>query len=221
MRPAAGGPTAAGPAAAGPAAAGPPPIRAAAFLKATRMSGPGLRDVLWVQGCSIGCPGCANQAYLPHEPRLVLPVERLLAHFATRREKIDGLSVSGGEPTEQALAVAALLRGVQALGLSTVVFSGRTYESLQSDPSCADLLAHTDLLIDGPFLLAQQDLSLAWRGSRNQRLLRLTDRFRPQDLEPPPANGEVVIGERGVVLHGIGALRLAGAAARGAGLTLR
>lgn len=187
-----------------------PPIRAAAFLKDTRMSGPGLRDVLWVQGCSIGCPGCANQAYLPREPRVVLTVERLLAHFATRRGKIDGLTVSGGEPTEQPEAVAALLRGVQALGLSTVVFSGRTYESLSRDPACAGLLAHADLLIDGPFLQSQQDLSLAWRGSRNQRLLRLTDRFRPEDLEPPQANGEIVIDERGTVLHGIGALRLTG-----------
>lgn len=172
------------------------------------MAGPGLRDAVWVQGCSIRCPGCANQAYLVHQERRLVPVERLLAHFAVRQGKIDGLSVLGGEPTEQPEAVAALLQGVQALGFSTVLFSGRTWESLRDDPVCAGLLACTDLLIDGPFLLAEQDLTLAWKGSRNQRLLRLTGRFRPEDLEPPVANGEVIIGSRGVLLHGIGARAL-------------
>jgi anaerobic ribonucleoside-triphosphate reductase activating protein len=152
-----------------------PRLNAAAFLKDTRMAGPGVRDALWVQGCSIRCPGCANQAYLAHDERRLLGVERLLAHLATRRDRIDGLSVLGGEPTEQPDAVAALLEGTQALGLSTVVFSGRTWESLDADPACVKLLRHTDLLIDGPFLLAEQDPTLAWRGSRNQRLLRLSN----------------------------------------------
>jgi anaerobic ribonucleoside-triphosphate reductase activating protein len=182
----------------------PPPLNLAALLKGTRLAGPGLRDAVWVQGCGIGCPGCANQAYLAHAPRRWMPVERLLAHFAARRGRIDGASVSGGEPSEQAEPVAALLRGVQALGMSTVVYSGRTYESLRRDPACAELLAHTDLLIDGPFLLAQRDLALAWRGSRNQRLLRLTGRFSAADLAPPEVSGEIVISGRSVLLNGIG-----------------
>lgn len=193
---------------------GPPPLNLAAFLKETRMVGPGLRDAVWVQGCSIRCPGCANQAYLAHRKKRLVPVECLLAHFAIRRGKIDGLSVLGGEPTEQPDAVAALLQGVQELGFSTVLFSGKTWESLRDDSACTALLAHTDLLIDGPFLLAEQDLTLAWRGSRNQRLLRLTERFQPEDLEPPPANGEVLIGPRGVLLHGIGTGALAAPAGR-------
>lgn len=183
---------------------GAPPLNLAAFLKGTEMVGPGLRDAFWVQGCSIGCPGCANQAYLAHKERRQVTVERLLIHFASRRGKIDGLSVLGGEPTEQADAVAALLQGVQAQGFSTVVFSGRTWEKLRDDPACAELLAYTDLLIDGPFLLAERDLTLAWRGSRNQRLLRLSDRFRPEDLEPPSANGEILISPDRALLHGIG-----------------
>jgi len=181
-----------------------PPLNLAALLKGTRMVGPGLRDAVWVQGCSIRCPGCANQAYLAHERRVLMPVERLLAHLEARRGRIEGLSVLGGEPTEQPEAVAALLRGAQALGLSTVLFTGRTLASLQRDPACAALLAHTDLLIDGPYLESQKDLTLHWRGSRNQRLLRLTDRFRPEDLLPSPANGEILLSPHGALLHGIG-----------------
>ncbi len=181
-----------------------PALNLAALLKGTRMVGPGLRDAVWVQGCSIHCPGCANQAYLAHERRVVMPVERLLGHLEARRGRIDGLSVLGGEPTEQPEAVAALLRGTRALGLSTVLFTGRTLESLRRDPDGAALLSYTDLLIDGPYLEAQKDLTLHWRGSRNQRLLRLTDRFKEEDLKAPPANGEILLSPRGALLHGIG-----------------
>jgi anaerobic ribonucleoside-triphosphate reductase activating protein len=181
-----------------------PDLNLAALMKATPMVGPGLRDALWVQGCSLRCPGCANQAYLAHESRRQLSIARLLRHFETRGGRIDGVSVLGGEPTEQAEAVAALLEGVQALGMSTVLFSGHTLEHLRRNPACHDLLAHTDLLIDGPFVTAQHDPSLHWRGSRNQRLIRLTSRFTEADLAPPTANGEVILSPGSVLLHGIG-----------------
>ncbi len=184
-----------------------PELNLAALLKDTRMVGPGLRDGIWVQGCSIRCPGCANEAYLAHERRVVMPVSRLLGHFRERRGKIDGVSILGGEPIEQPEALGALLRGVQGLGLSTVVFTGRRYEGLLADSTCAELLAHTDLLIDGPFLQAQKDLTLHWRGSRNQRLLQLSNRFTSEDLEPPVANGEIVLSPGRVLLHGIGTNR--------------
>jgi anaerobic ribonucleoside-triphosphate reductase activating protein len=173
-------------------------------MKETRMVGPSPRDAIWVQGCSLRCPGCANQAYLAHEPRVRMPVARLLAHLGARRRRIDGVSVLGGEPTEQAEAVAALLAGAQRLGLSTVVFSGRTLENLRRDPACAALLAHTDLLIDGPFVADLHDPSLYWRGSSNQRLLRLSDRFTEGDLVAPPAGGEVMLTPGGLLFHGVG-----------------
>lgn len=183
-------------------------LNLAALLKDTRMVGPGVRDAVWVQGCTVGCPGCANQAYLPHEPRVRMPVPRLLAHLRTRRRWIDGVSVLGGEPTEQPAAVAALLRGTRELGLSTVVFTGHLYERLLESPAHRDLLAHTDLLIDGPYLAARHAPDLHWRGSTNQRLLRLSNRFTERDLEPPAANGEIVVSPSGVLLHGIGTRRL-------------
>lgn len=183
-------------------------LNLAALMKATRMIGPGLRDGIWVQGCRIGCAGCANQSYLAHEPRVRMPIGRLVGHFWMRQGMIDGISVLGGEPTEQPAAVAALLRGVQSLGMTTVVFSGRTHEQLLRDPTCVELLAHTDLLIDGPYVAALRDPSLHWRGSRNQRLLRLSDRFTEADLEPPRANGEILLSVGKILFHGIGTQRL-------------
>jgi anaerobic ribonucleoside-triphosphate reductase activating protein len=185
-----------------------PVLNLAALQKDTRVVGPGVRDAVWVQGCSIRCPGCANFAYWNHEPRVSMSVARLLGHFSARRGKIDGISVLGGEPTEQADAVALVLAGVQELGMSTVLFSGRTLEELREDPGCAALLAHTDLLIDGPYIQEQQDLTLHWRGSRNQRLIRLSNRFPDTDLAPGSVNGELFVTGRTVTLHGIGTMAL-------------
>ena len=133
-----------------------------------------------------------------------MPVARLLDHLKLRRPEIDGVSIAGGEPTEQAEAVAALLAGAQSLGLSTVVFSGHTLAHLRRDPACEALLAHTDLLIDGPFIAAQADTDLYWRGSRNQNLIRLTDRFRETDLAAPRANGEILLTSERISLVGVG-----------------
>lgn len=183
-------------------------INVAALQNGTRMAGPRLRDAIWVQGCSILCPGCANQAYLPHVERVRIPVSRLVAHFRARASVIDGCSILGGEPTEQPYAVATLLKEVKAIGLSTVVFSGRTLESLRDDPGCAALLESTDLLIDGPYLASEREPALYWRGSRNQRFHRLSNVFAETDLGPPEVEGEVTITDRAVLFNGIGTRRM-------------
>ena len=80
----------------------------------------------------------------------------------------------------QAAAAACLAQGVQELGKTVLLYSGYTLQELQAlsrdDADVAALLAHTDILIDGPFLEAEYDLGLAFRGSRNQRIIDLTAR---------------------------------------------
>lgn len=185
-------------------------LNVAAFLKSSMVVGPGVRDALWVQGCTILCPGCANQEFLPHEPRRSLPVERVLAHFYQRRGQIDGISVLGGEPTEQAAPVATLLEGVQSLGFSTVVFTGRLYEDLLADtnPVLQRLLAATDLLIDGPFLLRERDPTLRWRGSRNQRLLFLTSRLASESPAGTDPASEILLSKDSFIVNGVAHHRL-------------
>lgn len=181
-----------------------PVLNVAAFVKNSRMDGPGLRDTIWLQGCTVGCPGCCNQRYWPHQRRALIPVSRFLAHFRMRIGRIDGLSLSGGEPTEQAEAAAALFCAVRALGLSTVCYTGRPYEDLRVSDRFQPLLHVTDLLIDGPFLLAERDSNLHWRGSRNQRLIRLSNRFSEGDLQCKESKGEIILSPNSIMLHGVG-----------------
>lgn len=144
---------------------------------AVRVLGPGLRAVLWVQGCTLSCPGCLVPGSWPAEgQRESSPAE--LARWVLSCGDIEGLTLSGGEPMQQALPLATLvdaLRGKRDLGV--VCYTGYRLEELRGAAQ-RDLLARVDLLIDGRY---REDLhaDLLWRGSSNQRLHLLTDRYRP------------------------------------------
>ena len=100
----------------------------------------------------------------------------------SQNQDINGITVSGGEPFAQAPAAAALSDQIKALGLNLVIYSGYTFEKLlvlsQSDCSIRKLLEGAWLLIDGPYLEGEQDLNLAFRGSRNQRIIDLRETLK-------------------------------------------
>ena len=84
-----------------------------------------------------------------------------------------GITFSGGEPFLYAPQLAVLAQAVHALGKDVWAFSGWTYEWLAQSEHAKALLDNVDVLVDGPFLLAERDLTLKFRGSRNQRVIDL------------------------------------------------
>lgn len=145
----------------------------------SRVNGPGLRSVVWVQGCTRRCRGCFNPHTHPHEKRHLFDPEQLGRELASLPDT-DGITISGGEPFEQAPACATLASCVRATGQSVVVFTGYEFDYLQrcTMPVAKKLLASIDLLIAGPYvpqLASQGDL---WRASTNQTIHLLTDRLR-------------------------------------------
>ena len=79
-------------------------LNVAKTLSHSRANGPGVRAVIWVQGCTIGCPGCYNAFTHPHEKRTLVTPDTI-AEWVSSLEAIEGVSFSGGEPFEQAKAV--------------------------------------------------------------------------------------------------------------------
>ncbi len=144
----------------------------------SRVNGPGTRCVVWVQGCTLNCPGCFNKHTHPHKPIKLLDPEQL-GKTLLRIDDIEGLSISGGEPFEQAHACAILARTFQGAGRPVLVFSGYPYECLKdsSDRSAQELLSNIDLLIAGPYIERLKINGNRWRTSTNQRVLALTDRY--------------------------------------------
>lgn len=151
-----------------------PPLRMAGFVRASRVNGPGLRAVLWAQGCTIGCKACFNPQTHPPEAEPT-SIEGLVARLlAARTPGHAGFTLSGGEPFQQAEGFAALCRAVRAAWpeASVMAFSGYTLEALRGRDAprgAGALLDALDLLVDGPFEAAAPT-QRPWRASAGQRL---------------------------------------------------
>lgn len=138
------------------------------------VDGEGIRFVVFVQGCPHRCLGCHNPESLPFEGGEVVDIEALLSQIG-ENPLLSGVTFSGGEPFCQPVPLAELARQVHRTGLNVTTYTGFVYEDLLNmrNPEINALLEQTDVLIDGPFVLAERDLTLPFRGSRNQRILRL------------------------------------------------
>lgn len=160
------------------------------LLQATPHNGPGWRINLWFQGCSIRCTeNCLNPQFLDPKKGYVYDLDTVLQVIqdTVRQDhrKVEGVTILGGEPTDQAEPLAILLEQVQAMGLSTMVYSGHPFEKLKNLHSkfMQRVLDSTDILVDSPFIPELYGDALMWRGSSNQRVLCLSDRYTPDQLE--------------------------------------
>ena len=164
----------------------PPSLRIHQREAASRSNGPGLRAVIWTQGCSLNCPGCFNPQTHPGQSGETVPVDELAAWVVAQSPPIEGLTVSGGEPFQQAQALAELLGHVRrGSNLSTLVFTGYTQKELANFPGAADALANIDVLIAGRYIHSQR-LAVGLSGSTNKIFHFLTSRYTIADLEPTP-----------------------------------
>ncbi len=178
----------------------------------TEAEGPGARYAIWFQGCPLRCPGCCNPEMLSFDGGETKTVADVLANIE-QTSGIEGITLLGGEPFAHAAPAAVLARAVRARGLSVMVFSGYTLEQLRANPdsAVAELLATTDLLVDGPYLRERPDTTRRWIGSTNQRIHFLTDRYRSDDARWAKRNTlEIRVDRNGISVNGFPAAAAAG-----------
>lgn len=154
----------------------PAAIRLYGLVTDSIVDGPGFRTAIFTQGCPHHCPGCHNPNSHDFQGGTLWTLDDVEKKFADN-PLLDGITLSGGEPFSQPAPCAELARRAHARGLSVWVYSGYTYEQLRAmaekDTDVLSLLSEADVLVDGPFLLAERSLELDFRGSRNQRLIDL------------------------------------------------
>jgi anaerobic ribonucleoside-triphosphate reductase activating protein len=157
------------------------PIRIAAVVDVTEAEGPGCRFAVWVQGCAIRCPGCCNPHMFDAAGGSPVAPADLLARLDRVRDRVEGITLLGGEPFEQGAALAPFARGARERGLSVVAFTGHLLEDLRLDRPAGsrELLAEVDLLVDGPYRADLPERDRRWSGSANQRFHFLTGRYSP------------------------------------------
>ena len=135
------------------------------------VDGPGIRTTVFSQGCPHHCPGCHNPETWDFGCGTKVPVEAIV-DIVKSNPLCRGVTFSGGEPFAQAEGFAKLAKLLKEKGYEVASYSGYTFEELlHGSEDQKELLSSIDILIDGPFLLAERSLEIAFRGSRNQRIL--------------------------------------------------
>ncbi len=155
-------------------------VRVAATVPRSEVNGPGVRFVLWVQGCPLRCPGCWNPDTWDPRCGQAVPAAELLERILAT-DGIEGITLSGGEPFAQAEALSPLAAAVRRAGLSVFAFTGYPLRRLRR-PAQRTLLSLCDVVVAGPFVARQRGWDHPWRGSANQRIHFLTDRYGPRDV---------------------------------------
>ena len=156
-------------------------MRIAGTVQDSIVDGPGLRFVVFAQGCVHNCEGCHNPETHDISGGEEKSVEEIIADMR-KNPLTDGITLSGGEPFLQARDCAALAIAAKSDGLNVWAYSGWTYEQLcgmaQGDADINALLRLIDVLVDGRFEEAKRSLGLRFRGSSNQRLIDMNETRR-------------------------------------------
>jgi len=148
------------------------------------VDGPGLRTVIWTQGCDHNCKGCHNPTTHDFKSGILVNVEEVCNEISNTLPS--GITFSGGDPMYQPKACAMIAKFAKEKGINVWCYTGFTYEKLVSmnNKLINEFLENIDILVDGPFILEERNLDLLFRGSNNQRLINV-----PKTLK----NGEVIL----------------------------
>lgn len=152
-------------------------IRMAGCVPDSSVDGPGIRYVLFFQGCHHGCPGCHNPGTHPWESADSedVPVEVILEHFKANAVS-ERVTISGGEPFGQPQALLNLLTRFRELGVKDIwIYTGYTYEELCKDELRKEILRYCNTVVTGPFVLSKQEGAPLFAGSSNQEIITVNE----------------------------------------------
>jgi len=154
-------------------------LKLAGIAEDSIVDGPGIRTAFYVQGCPHHCPGCHNPETWDFSGGTEMEEETLLK-IVKSNPLCRGVTFSGGEPFTQAEGLAKLAELLKENGYEVASYTGFTFEQLFEHGTEAQkrLLSLIDVLVDGPFLMAEKSLELNFRGSRNQRVLNVPESLK-------------------------------------------
>ncbi|MCI8609193.1 MAG: anaerobic ribonucleoside-triphosphate reductase activating protein [Firmicutes bacterium] len=167
-------------------------IRIAGVVRESIVDGPGLRFVVFCQGCPHNCLECHNPKTHDFKGGYDCDIEKIISAVEAN-PLLDGVTFSGGEPMCQPEAFTILAHKLKEANptLNMVVYTGYTYEELvdmaEMQPAIKELFETIDFLIDGRFIKSQRDLTLQFRGSKNQRII---------DMKKTIEQGKVILAEK-------------------------
>lgn len=143
---------------------------ASALQQDSIVDGPGIRCVIWTQGCPHHCIGCHNPQTHDCDAGITVYVAEIINEMQNMKLQT-GITFSGGEPFLQAQALVDVAKEAKNLHWNIWAYSGYTFEEIMKHPSMKELLSWIDVLVDGKFIEDQKDYRLRFKGSKNQRII--------------------------------------------------
>ena len=145
-------------------------ISVLSIIEDTMVDGPGFRTSIYCAGCRHKCPGCHNPQSWDFEGGEAMSTEDIMR--VVEADPYANVTFSGGDPMYQPEGFAELAQAIKQRTQKTIwCYTGFTFETLVVNPRQRALLEQIDVLVDGPFIKAERDETLCFRGSRNQRLI--------------------------------------------------
>ena len=153
------------------------------------VDGPGLRYVIFTQGCLHHCPGCHNPDSHAIDGGYIEDTEQCLLEI-DQNPLLDGVTLSGGEPFLQATALIHFVQKVKKRHLHVMIYSGYTFEEiLELGDEEKKLLSLCDTLVDGKFILSLKSMELLYKGSSNQRIIDIQASLKTHMVIEQEING--------------------------------
>jgi len=159
-------------------------MRLAGITQESTVDGPGLRFVIYAQGCVHKCPHCHNPESWMSDGGREFSVKEIVRLLKKQKKIKRGITFSGGEPFLQAAEFFEIAVAARNLGLDVVTYTGFTYDQLLEDEDRRALLSVSNILIDGKYMHELRDIGLQFCGSSNQRVI---------DVEATQSCGDIVL----------------------------
>lgn len=156
-------------------------LRIAGAIAESIVDGPGIRYVVFTQGCPFHCRGCHNVQSQSLTGGIDVKLKVLYQEIKSN-PLIGGITFSGGEPFIQATPLSIFAKILKSEGYSIWAYSGYTFDKLRDDPIRRRLLDEVDVVVDGPFVLAKKSLDIDFRGSTNQRIINVKESLKSNQV---------------------------------------
>lgn len=174
---------------------------------ASRVNGPGCRFVIWTQGCTLACPSCFNPDTHSLTDGKSISLSTITSQIFAQPQ-IEGITFSGGEPLLQAPAMLQLARNIRnSTPLTMLLFTGFTWEEIQSNPQAAELVSYMDIVIAGRYH-HEQRIAKSLIGSSNKSIHFISDKYCFADLNGIPGCEIEIAADGAITISGIDPVKL-------------
>ena len=152
-------------------------VKIAGITKESVVDGPGIRYVIFSQGCKHNCKGCHNPSTHNFNNGEEIDVDEIINNVLNAKH-IDGVTFSGGDPFYQPKEFSYIAKALHKNNINILSYTGFTYEKIVNDKDMKDFLENIDILVDGPFIEREKNLKLSFRGSNNQRVIDVKESLK-------------------------------------------